>query len=483
MKKIISILLVFMLCIGSVGVYAASVPSFMDKIYNNYTADYNISLKINNADEVAQFIKELNMGKIENYVDVEALVESLLDVSSVVNVEAEISEDFRKMNLALTMETDKNIIYNRNFESSYRAKFGMWAKIDVDNKELILVYSTPLNEKYAVIDSSKDFPSEVTDELFSMYDKMLNRENMEKLTKKFIEIATEHADISVKGNVATVKYDNDAFVAIIDDTLKYMGEYYEEYYSDMELYSEEFEVFSEFPSFEGVKLLGDEGIICEYQLSGDNIKSFSEKADISISVADIFTKITGEVWNYNFDGNINMTLETTGNITKIGTTKPAILELTEENSFHLVDLFAVEEDYGDYEGEFMPYLSSYVWGYAQKDTFDGERYYIPLRKCIEDVYYDYCDITYNDGLVTVVTNSNVEGRDINASFKVGENTAIVNGILYEQIGGFKLIDGSVYASIDFYEKCLGWTLDSLSKDLLDGSLSYGFYTVDNELYY
>ena len=28
-----------------------------------------------------------------------------------------------------------------------------------------------------------------------------------------------------------------------------------------------------------------------------------------------------------------------------------------------------------------------------------------------------------------------------------------------------------------------FALESLSKDLLDGSLSYGFYTVDNELYY
>ena len=98
--------------------------------------------------------------------------------------------------------------------------------------------------------------------------------------------------------------------------------------------------------------------------------------------------------------------------------------------------------------------------------------------CIEDVYYDYADITYDKGNVTINTTCGIADREINASFNVYEDKAVVNGATYEGFGGFRMIDGSVYASIEFFEKCLGWDLDSFQKDLINGTLYYGFYTED-----
>lgn len=478
MKKIISVLLVVMLCLGSLVAHAADVPSFMEKMYNNYTADYKLSMKIHNADKIAGFLEELNVEHLDKFIDVKALIESLFDVSSVMNVQAEISEDFRKMSVAITMETDQKIVLNKNYESSYIAKMGIWVKINIDKKEFIVVYSTPLNEKYAVIDFAKDAPAEVKDELFGLYDKIFSREIMEKHNKKIVQIATAHADIAVKGKKASLHYDNDAFTALIDDTLKYMKEFYADITPESE--SEPI-VFPEFPSLKGIKLLGNEGITCEFQLLGDNIKSFSEKWDISIGLADIFAKINGTPWNYEFDGNINISLESSGNINKIGTTKVSLPQLTEENSFDLIDFF--ENLYTtDYyiEEEVMPYISSYVWGETETDTFDGERYYMPIRSCIEGAYSNYSVITYDNGTVTITTNTGIEGRDINASFKVGEETAVVNGAVYDGLGAFRKIDGSVYASIDFYKKCLGWNLEYFQKDLLSGRLYYEFYTAEYE---
>ena len=478
MKKITSMLLIVILSLGSIAAQAKDVPSFMEKMYDNYTADYRLSMKIHDADKIADFLEELNLSHLDKFIDAKALIESLFDVSSVMNVQAEFSRDFRKMSAAITMETDQKIVFNKNFNSSYNARMGIWIKINIDKKEFIAVYSTPLNEKYAVLDLTKDAPAEVTDELFGLFDKILSREIIEKTNKDIIQIAANHADITINRNKATLHYDNDAFTALIDDVLNYMVDFYADILpeSDSEAIG-----FSKIPSLKGIKLLGSKGISCEFQLMGNDIKSFSEKWDISVGLADIFSKTAGTPWNYEFDGNINISVEASGSISKIGTTKVLMPILTKENSFDLADFFE-DSNTNDYyiEEEPMPYISSYVWGETEKDTFDGERYYMPVRSCIEGAYSDYSVITYDNGTVTITTNTGIAGKDIVASFKVGEEKATVNGVVYDGLGTFRMIDGSVYASVDFYKNCLGWNLEYLQKDLLSGYLYYEFYTSEYE---
>ncbi len=477
MKKFISIFLSIMFCFSALVANASSIPEFMNKTYNNYTADYKLSMKLDNAEEIVSFLSELKMPEeISNFIDVKSLIDSLCQVNSDINVQAEISDDFRRVKAALTAETEQNIVFNRNYDTSYRAKAGMWLDMDIDSKKLVIIYSTPLNDKYAVIDFSKDAPQEVSDMIFDAYDKMFNREFMEKNNKEIISIATKHADIKMRGNTCTVKYDNDGFSALIDEVMDYAIKMSSEIYAS---FGEEF-VDYDIPSFKGIKLLGDKGITCTYKLSGNKIKSVSEKWDMSISLSDIFTKFTGAPWQYEFSGDIKLTLETDVNVSKIGTTKALMPNLTEENSFSITEMFGMGYDEYGYETEEweMPKVSLWVWGDTDIDTFDGERYYMPLRNCIEEAYYGMADINYENGLVTVLTDCGDAEQDISVSLKVGENSATVNGTVYENIGTFKIIDGSVYAGVDFYEKCLGWTLEYLQKDLLTGSLSYEFYTSD-----
>ncbi len=477
MKKFISILLSIMFCFSVLTANASSVPDFMNKDYNNYTADYKLSMTINNTEEIVSFLEELQMpDEVSNFIDVKSLIDSLCQVSSVMNVQAEISDDFRRVKAAVTAQTNQNIVFNRNYDTSYRAKMGIWVDMDMDNKKLVIIYSTPLNDKYAVIDFAKDAPQEVSDMVFDAYDKMFNREFMEKNNKEIINLAVKHADITMKGNTCTVKYDNDSFVALIDDVMDYSMKLSSEIYAS---YGEQLEDF-DIPSFKGIKLLGDKGITCTYKLSGNKIKTVSEKWDVSISLADIFAKITGAPWQYEFNGDINLTLETETDVSKIGTTKVLMPELTDENSFNISDMFGMGYDEYGYETEEweMPKVSFYVWGDTETDTFDGERYYMPLRNCIEEAYYGAADITYENGLVTITTDCGDAQQDISVSLNVGEDSAVVNGTVYEDVGTFKIIDGSVYAGVDFYEKCLGWTLEYLQKDLLTGSLYYEFYTSD-----
>lgn len=481
MKKVVALFLVGIFCFSPLWVSASDVPEFMNEVYRNYTADYTISLSIDNAGEIADFLKEVGLpDTVGNFLDIKALIETLSAVDTSVKVEADISEDFRKIKVSLTGESDQNIVFNRNYNLSSHSKFGVWMDVDMDARNFVVIFSTSLNEKYAVLDIARDLPEEVSSEIFNMYDKIFNSEFVDKFSKEMIGLAVKHADISMKGNTCTVKYDNAAFVSAVNDVYGYIEDYMKDIAPDMD---EDMAVIPEIPNLDGIQLLGEDGIICTYVLSGSKIRNVSEKWDISVSLSDILAKFAQESWSYEFDGNIDVTLEMKADITKAGVTKPSVADVNDENSFSIAELFMTGYDeygeYDEYDWE-EPSVAWYVWGEMEKDTFDGERYYIPLRECIEQAYWECSEISYDNGAVTIKTDCGDSGKDINAFFVVGTDTALVNGIQYSDLGAFKLIEGKVYATIDFYEKCLGWHLEYFDKDLLNGYLSYEFYTLAYE---
>ena len=140
MKKIFALVLTVVIAFSALTAGASSVPKFMEKSYNNYTADYKVSMTIDNADEIVAFLDEVKMpDEINNYIDVKALLESLCTVNSAMRVEAEMSEDFRKMKVALTAESAQDIKFNRNLDTSYSMIMGMWMDMDIDAKKLVII--------------------------------------------------------------------------------------------------------------------------------------------------------------------------------------------------------------------------------------------------------------------------------------------------------------------------------------------------------
>ncbi len=474
MKKFVLFLLTVMIAFSAFGASAASVPNFMKHPYTNYTADYSLTMSFESSEEFVALLDEIEMpDEISNFIDVKALLESLFKADSKVNIQADVSEDFRRIDMAMTSETERSLVLNQNFDGIYNLRTGMWFHMDIDKEELKMVYSTPFTNKYAVMDFSEDVPEEVKAEIFDVYDKMFNKEFVDSLKKDITEISVKYADISMKGSECTIKYDNDAFTAMLDELMDYMVNYIGNITSDMT--GEEITGF-DVPSLKGIRFLGKDGVTSTYRLSGTKIASARETWDVSVSIADIYTRITGLEWPYESEGNIDIKIETDMNVTKIGTTHVTMPVLNDENSFSVFsDLFGAGYDEYTYEEDWdAPYVSYYVWGYTDTDTFDGERYYMPLRQCIEDCYYNCSEITYDNGYVTI--SAGCDGDITNITLRVGEDTAVADGMVYTDLGEFKLIDGSVYASVDFYEKCLGWSLENLNKDLLYGGLDYGFYT-------
>jgi len=482
MKKLISLVLCIVMCFLSVGAGAQAVPEFMTKAYTNYTMDCTFSVSLSNAQELVDALSEIEMPEVvHNFVDVKALLESLCTSDTVVRAQADISPDYRCIKASVVASASQNIVFNRNFTSQASYKMGIWIDMDIDAQKFIAVFSTPVNEKYAVVNLAEDLPAEDANKIFDIFDKQLTKEKIEKINKEITETAVEHAEITMMKNTCTVKYDNDSFASLISDVFEYI----EQMYADTEILSDGAEdaraaIGDVKDALSGVKLLGDKGITFEYTLSGDTVKSVSESWDISLSIADIYTKYNESTWDYNYSGDVNMTLISKAELSKLGTTAVDMPELTDDNSFRIVELFKNDNEAdGGYVWE-EPAVSYYVWGDMENEICDGERYYMPLRHCIEYAYGDSATITYDDGLVTITTNCGEADKDINAVLRVGEANATVNGVVYDGIGAFKQIDNTVYAGVDFYEKCLGWSLDYLQKNLVDGWVSYGFETREYE---
>lgn len=474
MRKITAIITSIMIFFSVIGVSAASVPSFMEEIYTNYTADYKLSLKLENADEIIGFLKEVYMSdEVYNYVDMKALIESLGSFDSKMNVRAEMSSDFRKIKVSLTSETTHKLVLNRNFSTNSRAGVGIWVEFDADNKKFRVIYSTPANEKYAVIDSAKDFPDEISEKIFEMYDKILTPDFIRKNNEGIIGILAEYADVTVIGTNCKVKIDNEAFLSIINDVLKNMTNTFS---SMKEIVGEDFDP-DVIPEIKDVKLLGDKGITLTYKLYRNKIKSVSEEWDVSISVSDICTAITGEPWEYENSGDINFSLKSECEVKKIGSTKADIPEINEKNSFSIPETMNWFEDYYEIPEDNVEIRTVYSWSYGCSAIAADGKYYMPVRECIEDVYNEWVTLSYDNGCVTVITDCLDPEKELNMSFKVGEDRVTVNGKEYTGNGAFRNIGGTVYATSEFYENCLGWELVYLNKDLLNGEISYEFNTV------
>ncbi len=480
MKKIVLFLLSFAVIFSAFGVSAASVPNFMAQPYNNYTADYTVSMIFEDGAEIASLLEETGVSEyIDRYIDIKSFLNSLLSTKTEMNVQLKISEDYRRADLAMTAKNEQGIDFNRNLSMDYKANMGMWLHMNLDKEEFRLIYSTPINHKYMVFDAAEQLPEEARVQVFDVFGKIFSKDFIDGVNASSLQLMAEHADISMKGSSCVIKYSNDSFTAMLDDAFDYA-------FAQLENIGTAHDVpmsKPQIPSLRGVQILGDDGITYTYNLKGTKISRADVKADICVSIKDIYTKMTGEQWPYESDGKVSIEIKSEVNFTKLGTTNPVMPETTEENSFPLIDKSMLQDEYyynyEEYAAEPFVYPYAYCWEAAE--VCENGVYYAPLRALIEDAYFNGSEIVYNRGSV-IVNLQNPEGEQ-HLNFYVGTDEVLVRS------GGFadddttvklsapaKVVDGSVYVSVDFFEKCLGWQLEEMSKDMLGNTMCYGFYT-------
>ena len=474
MKKLFSTLIALML-IFSVVTVSAAVPGALSKVYTNYTCDYSFSMSFESSEEIVALLEELEMpDEINNYVDLKALLKSVLSNETKSNVQVEMSEDFKRVKMGITADSAQKVNVNKNLNIAINSKLGMWLNLDLAADEPVfeIIYSAPVLNRYMyinVFDMAKDDNEKkaISDALNSAF----NAEYLKAVTDYSAGLLEKYADIKTSGTNCTIKIDNDGFTAMIDDILEYVCGMAEEETQVVKLPDEILAElrYDELPKFSDMKILGEEGITIDCKIVMGNITMAVTDADISVNIADIYTATTGEEWLYESDGILKFRVREEVKMSNMGKTKVEIPELTDENSFSYADVngdggyYAEDEEY---EPEFPNY---YIWGYTNTLPVVGDKIYLPLRAVLEGAYEENVDIGYDNGVITITSD-----YFDTIVIKVDSDKATIGGTV-KAIDKVIKTENTVYVSAGFFEENFGWSMGSASYDMIEKEYYYSLY--------
>lgn len=482
MKKIMSFIIAAVIMLASFSA-GAQVEFKLDPMYN-YTADYTFKMTFDNSKETAALLKELEMPEeFENYVDIKSLLESLFSLEAKIFMQADISADMKKAQIAITADGFQTIDVNRNLDVSISAKTGMWLIYDftdMENPVYEIVYSHPFANKYMTVNFFELISGEEKQIFIDTMSKFLNREYVDEVNSFALGLINKHADVTVSLSKVTVKIDNEALIAIVNDMIPYLFSQMEQSLGKSIPEEELLEIGEAFAAFslDGWQLLDNDGIVITYQLKNGVIASESVSADFCIDISKIYTAITGEAWEFVSNGKLEFTMDAAARVSKVGTTKVEFPAITEENSFSLSDMIKedMEEYYPESEGEadFPEYPAWYVGAEAVSLPVINGDIYVPLRATLEDGYADTVQITFDNGVITAAS-------DYFPGFKTltltnGSDTVSLDGT-EKTIGTVIIESGTTYVSNKLFTDVFGWEFSDATHDMLQNSYWYGFYTV------
>ena len=482
MKRIFTLLFAVIFSLSMITV-SANMPDALSNIQTNYTSNYKISFSFESSDGIISLLDEMQMPEeVYNFVDLKALLKSLLTNESVMTVQADINEDFTKINIGLTTDSFHTVDVNKNLNIDINSKMGMWMKLDLAAAEPVceIIYSHPFLNKYMVMDLFEIAADEAEKEqIADILKSVLNKEFLLKIQQYSVDVIEKYADVKVRGGNCVIKIDNEAFTSIMDDVMKYSYDIIEEVTTDIVNPDAEagikLEQYNESLSFKGMQFLGKDGITVNYSLAGGRITGIDMDAAIELNVANIYTNTTGDEWEYQNEGVMNFNVSVDASVYNFSKTKVDFPVLTEENSFDFMDLVPqpeYEDDY--YYEEYEPEYPNY-WSYGETaylPVING-KIYVPLRQAVYSAYEDYATVTYDNGVIAATSDYFPGFGTI--ILTIDSNTAYTDGIAH-YIDTVVKINNVTYVSADMFKQLFGWELNCASYDMLNGLYYYEFYT-------
>ena len=472
MKRIIALVLCTVMLLTNLTVFADDLD-FLFVGPKNYSADYSVSVTFDSPESIAALLEELQMPEqIEAFVDVKELLASLLSAGAEMNLKADMNEDYSKIRMSMTMDGDYGVTVNPNLSVAVDMKTGMWMDMDFSNLEnpvMRVVYSYPILNKYLDCDLFEMIPEEQKLVVAALVRSFVNKNFVDEVSNVTKELYKKHADIKTSFNSTKIVIDNEGFTAIVDGLIPYFMS------KISALFPAEAGVeLPQLPSLSGLEILGEDGIVFEFNKRTGEIKCTT---DISMSIADIYTTYSGEEWFFESKGQFDFTVVENGKIYDEGRTKVVFPELNEENSLtftqfaELFGTFAMPED--EYYEEEFEY--PYFYANAESDYMPdvNEDIYVPLRSAIEGAYDDNVAMSYSKGVVTMTSDYFTGFESI--SFKSGDDKVYVDG-KEVSVGKIVIADGVTYVSAAFFERVFGWTLDYANFDIINGIYYFGFFT-------
>lgn len=466
MTSLTSIILALILSVTSVFA-SAQIPDFLTEQLTNYTADYTVSISFDNSEEVAELLNEIEIPEeVSYYVDMEALLRTLLTFDEKMYLQSDISDDYQKIKLGLTAESSHNININPNLDIGVNSKMGMWMNMDLSNETtpvFDLIYSYPFLNKYMKMDGEDIFAEAGS---LDMFKALFNKEYLDSLQSMYADLYMKYATIENSGNKYIVKMNNDAFAAYVSEIILMMPTILASMMPEGE-----YDSYLEMPSVEDWQFLGEDGLECEFVLSGGKLKTEKVKLDISVDIAEIFTAVTGEEWPYESDGKIDFTIAVDADISNIGKTKVEFPVLTEENSFTFEDMgheYITEE-----EADYAEYPLWYVGEYCEYLPVVDGQVYVPLRQTINAAFEDSATIDYDNGVITMTSDYFNDYKTMVIS--IDSTIAKLDGVEHHIMKPV-LIDGKTYVSNTVFNDIFGWELSYASHELVTDEYYYTFHT-------
>lgn len=499
MKRFASIILTLVLAFSMITA-SAEVPKVLTDVYNDYTADYGFTVTFESSDEIVALLKEVEMPEeINNFIDIKALLESILSQGMQMKLQINISDDYRKAEYALTADSQQDINVNSNLAIGIDSKMGIWMKMDLDAAEPVfqVIYSSPFLNKYMVIDVFELLPDETQKAaVLNILNSVFNSEYIDSVQKYSVELLEKYAEIKMSGTTCTVKLDNDGLIAMIGELFPVIFTKFGDIMANapfegqeamsvgiiggadgptailIEPEAENDSEFAVIPDMTGLQILGEEGITYKYSLFSGKLSAVDVAADISFDISKFVTEVIGEEWELEAKGILDFAINAKMKLTDVGKTKVEFPKLTAENSFSIMDMYPEYEE--DYYEEYVPSYPHYsVWINSQElPVIDGE-IYVPLRATLEGAYDDQFSINYDNGAITMRSEYFPGFKKLT----VYEDSAMAftDGI-DRKVSKVIVKNGTSYVGKSLFEEIFGWELGYASYDLIGDYYEACFYT-------
>ncbi len=441
----------------------------------NYAEETSYKITLDNSEEFYQLLKDFEIPEeYEYFADIPKFLETLFSTDGKICVQADISDDKKKAQIAVTSDNYNSVDFNRNLKFDVSAKLGMWITYDftdAENPVFEMIYSIPRMEKYVHIDVFDMLTDGQKEKVVSLMDESIALGNNEKTNAFTLKLFENYADVKASLTGATIKIDNKGLVGIIKEMLEYtttnaLASLTEE---DRKLMKENIEAFD----FENLQILGKDGIVINYSFKNGNISAISTLADISLDVDGLFTFITGVIPDFETEKKIDFTVNAETVLSKIGSTKVEIPTLTEKNSISLSDMIKEEMEYeqSEYQPSY-PYYHVWVPQAENLPVIDGELY-VPLRKTLENAYDNSVKISFENGVITASCEYFPDFKTIQLT---NESDKVYFDDVEKTTSKVFILDGITYVSNELFNEHFGWNFYQAVYDMLEDAYSYSFIT-------
>jgi len=461
MKKILAFLISLMLFVSTIAFAKANIPEELLKYPENFTAAASVSVSLNNNSDIRNLIEEIIItnGTVSNIISAEFsnFLTAMFEYDGIVNIQADISPDYRKFKLSLTNGNVLSSVVSSNLDYTVKTNSGIWADIDLTNSEspkCDIIFLLPTSDKYRYINAGKY----ITQDNINFFNEFFNPAELKKKMDESSLLLYNNSTIEKTKNGYKLSMNNDNLAAFMSEIFKYAA-------NNMEIDEEAIAVFK------NIQFLGKDGITAVYTLKNGKISREEMKADISVNISDI-VKSMGEEWPYKSSGIINIKISEKIDFKQIGTTIVKYPTLNDINSISLNKIIDEQISAGN-----SSYTFEYPYGYVEASSatlpvVNGD-YYVPLRDILEDGYSDTVSIDYQDG---VITASCEFFKGFNTlKMTIGDDKIYVDDSEYVS-GTVMSVDGVTYVSTRLFTEVFGWEISSITHEILENSFTVGFWT-------